>query len=282
MSDDDLRDAFGAQITEALELRSRSDAPTETVLAARQADRQGFRRRLLVAALVVAIVAAAVPLLIARTRGTDRVGTVNAGDTTTGAPRTSTSASIAPSTTTASTTAPPVKPIVPVRLVTPAAVGSLRFGVATAADVRTTIGVPEASVRGSFGVSTLPGYLALGYECASTKAPGRMHIGPNGTDRPPYCRTVFYINVNTATLAGFATTTTHYATAAGTKVDMTGAEAQLRESRPVVGGCFSGIRIGEQTTPFAAMFAFVAVYSNNQVNGISVDNPANSVGVLFC
>ena len=279
--DDDLRDEFGARITAALDLRSQRDDSTETVIAVdRSADRQRARR-LLVGACAIAAVAAAVLLVVGLDRGGDSVRTIVPSNTTQ-KPAATTSSSSSTSTSTSPTTTP-VPPKPKIAVVTAESVGSLRFGIATAADVRSTVGSPDADVRGSFGVSSLPAYQALGYRCSSTKSANAVHIGAYGSDTPPYCRTVYFINVDTHTLAGFVTTESGYATAQGTTVGMTEADARRREGRPSVAGCFTGIQIGSAApSGFARMFVFVGVHPNDVVTGIEVDNPANSIGSLFC
>jgi hypothetical protein len=84
MSDDDgdneLRDAFGAQLTAALNLRSRDDSPATSPVAARRRVRQ----RVLVGVLTVALLAGAVALVADRTRHTARPSnTTPTTDTTT-------------------------------------------------------------------------------------------------------------------------------------------------------------------------------------------------------
>ena len=280
MSDDDLRDEFGTRITAALDLRSQRDDSTETVIAVdRTADRQRARR-LLAGVSAIAAVAAAVLLVLGLDRGGDSVRTIVPSNTTQ-KPAATTSSSSSTSTSTSPTTPVPPKPKIAV--VTAESVGSFRFGIATAADVRSTVGSPDADVRGSFGVSSLPAYQALGYRCSSTKSANAVHIGAYGPDTPPYCRTVYFINVGTHTLAGFVTTESGYATAQGTTVGTTEADARRREGRPSVGGCFTGIQIGSAASSgFARMFVFVGVHPDDVVTGIEVDNPANSIGSLYC
>lgn len=277
--DDDLRDELGARITAALDLRSQRDDSTETVIAVdRSADRQRTRR-LLVGACAIAAVAAAVLPVVVLDRGGDGVPTIVPSNTTQ-KPAATTSSSTSTST---SPTTTPVPPKPKIAVVTAESVGSLRFGIATAADVRSTVGSPDADVHGSFGVSSLPAYQALGYRCSSTKSANAVHIGAYGPDTPPYCRTVYFINVDTHTLAGFVTTESGYATAQGTTVGTTEADARRREGRPSVGGCFTGIRIGSAApSGFDRMFVFVGVHPNDVVGGIEVDNPSNSIGSLYC
>ena len=174
-----------------------------------------------------------------------------------------------------------IPPIQRVQLVTPSAVGRLHFGVATEADVRHEVGAPEATVHGSFGVSTYAEYRALGYRCSNTKGTTGIRIGPYGVDAPPYCRTVYYINIATSTLAGFETTTTDYATAKGTKVGMSAAQAARREGHAVGTGCFTGIKVGAQSWPLQ-MFIFVGTRPGDRVSAIVADNRRNTVGNLFC
>jgi hypothetical protein len=274
--DDELRDEFGARIAAAL-LRSRRDDSTESLVAAGRGARRRHVHPLVVGACAIAAVAAALLLAFGLDRGGDGVRTI-APSNTTRKPAGTTSSS---SSSTTSTTTLPVQPTN--MIVTAESVGPLRFGSATAADVRSKVGTPDAEVRGSFGVSTLPDYEALGYRCSSTKSDQRVHIGAYGSDTPPYCSTVYFINVDTQTLAGFLTTASDDATARGTTVGMTEADAQRREGGPSIAGCFTGIRIGSATpTGFDRMFVFVGVHPNDQVTGIAVDDPSNSIGNLFC
>jgi hypothetical protein len=100
MTDDDrdneLRDAFGQRFTEALDLRSRADAPgVEPVAAPRHA-----HQRVLVGAMVVALLAGAAAVIADRTRHTGR--TIRPADTTT----TQTTESTTPSSTSTPALAP--------------------------------------------------------------------------------------------------------------------------------------------------------------------------------
>jgi hypothetical protein len=281
VSEDDLRDEFGARLTAALDLRSQRDDATETVVTVHQWTRRQRARRVFVGVCAIAAGAAAVLLVVGLDRGGHGVRTIVPTNTTTkpaGTTSSSSSTSTSPSST---TTLPRIQPKVTV--VTAESVGSLRFGVATAADVRSKVGAPDADVLGSFGVSTLPDYQALGYRCSSTKSDHGVHIGAYGPDTPPYCRTVYFINVDTHTLAGFLTTASGYATAQGTMVGMSEATARRREGRPSIAGCFTGIQIGSAApSGFDRMFVFVGVHPNDLVTGIAVDDPANSIGNLFC
>lgn len=281
--DDDLRDDFGARITSALTLRSEPDDATESVRAVYRKVGRQRTARIVVGACAIAAVAAAVLLVVGLDGGGDTVRTIVPSNTTQKPAGTTSSSSSSSSSTAPSSTTTLPRPQPTIRVVTAEAVGSLQFGVATAPDVRSNVGVPDADVRGSFGVSSLPAYEALGYRCSSTRSDHGVHIGAYGSDTPPYCRTVYFINVETQTLAGFLTTAPGYATAQGTTVGMSEAAARRREGRPAIAGCFTGIKIGSAApSGFDRMFVFVGARPDDLVTGIAADNPPNSIGNLFC
>ncbi|MDQ1479532.1 MAG: hypothetical protein QOI44_393, partial [Actinomycetota bacterium] len=168
-------------------------------------------------------------------------------------------------------------------VVTPTRIGPLQLGVATESEVRAHLGTPDATAIGNYGVS-FPNFRALGYNCSTLQIPGGITLHPYDPSlRGPFCRTVYYLNNNTQTLAGFNTTRTDYTTARGTTVGMTMGEAQLREREPFYPlGCFVGIWLGYQTaSPQIFLFA-TGRNLGDQVGEIGVDNNSNSVGVLFC
>ncbi len=285
MPDDELRDDFGAQLTAALEHRSQRDVPTDgaATIRARARSRQ-VRLRAASGALAAAVVAAAFVLLVQLPNHDNGISTIDSRHPSASTrPSTTTTTTTTPvSSTTSTTTSTTIPNRVPV-VVTADAVGPVRFGVATEADVRAAVGPPDATIQGSFGVAGVPDYRALGYGCANAKRSDRIRIGPYGVDAPPYCQTVYYVNTATATLAGFETKTTGYTTAHGTTVGTTGPGAASRESHPVVGGCFTGIQIGAAApSGQAEMFVFVGTGPSAVVSAIAVDHPANSVGALFC
>jgi hypothetical protein len=287
MSDEDvrdgLRDSFGDQLAAALALRSQVEAPTETVAAVQRRAHRQRSRRMLGGAFAIVLVAASVLAVVIVTRGGDGVRTIVPSNTTISPPNTT---SAVPSTTTPTSPTTVPKPVVTPKLgsiVTATGVGSLRFGVATAADVRSHEGTPDGDVRGSFGMAGVPDYRALGYGCSSVKSALGIHIGPYGSDAPPYCRTVFFINVDTQTLAGFETTSPAYSTAKSTTPGMSEAAARSREGQPSTQGCFTGILIGPRAGDGSPqVFVFVGVHVTDRVSAIAADNPGNSVGVLFC
>jgi hypothetical protein len=121
MSDDDgdneLRDAFGDRITDALNLRSRDDASGMAPVATHRRAQQ----RVLVGALVVALLAGTVALIADRTRHTARQ--VRPVATTTVPTETTTPTSTAPTTTT--TTRPALVPVTAEQLLSDVPIGAL-------------------------------------------------------------------------------------------------------------------------------------------------------------
>jgi hypothetical protein len=162
-------------------------------------------------------------------------------------------------------------------------IGQLQLGVSTASDIISHLGTPEASGVSTFEVPDLPGFQALGYDCAPTQIPGGSPIHPYPTTRGPYCRTLYYINRSTGRLAGFGTTSTRYATAAGTTIGTTVGEALRRERQPQFYpyGCNVGISLGDEHTA-AQIELFTGQQLTDAVDYIAVDTNTNSVGVLFC
>ncbi len=164
------------------------------------------------------------------------------------------------------------------------AIGSGRTGVVEtggACQSKDSIAWIDGTVEIDVIARRYPDYRALGYHCSNTKGTTGIRIGPYGVDAPPYCRTVYYINVATSTLAGFETTTTDYATAKGTKVGMSAAEAANREGHAVGTGCLTGIKVGDQSWPLQ-MFIFVGTRPGDRVSAIVADSRHNTVGNLFC
>lgn len=106
--DDDLRDGFGAQITAALERRSRGDIPTARIaLPRRPAHHRRARRRVLVGALAIALLATAVGILLGRDHEKGFVRTIHPAATTTDEKPRTTATSTGPPTTTSRVNAGP-------------------------------------------------------------------------------------------------------------------------------------------------------------------------------
>jgi hypothetical protein len=147
MSDDDrdneLRDAFGDRLTGALNLRSRTEAPAMAPIVTRRRAPQ----RVLVGALVVALLAGAVALIADRSRHTGR--TIRPADTTTTS-ETSTSTT---------TPQPALVPVTAEQLMNSAPIGSLCGHPAGRLENGTLPANPQAA--GFVGLPTNPS--AVGY-----------------------------------------------------------------------------------------------------------------------
>jgi hypothetical protein len=175
-------------------------------------------------------------------------------------------------------------------------VGDLQLAQSTEADVRASIGAPDATTRGSFsapgqkaGDPALPDYDALGYGCGATAAPTRIPLAVQPAVRGPYCATIYFINTSTKTLAAFETTSPTYLSAQATSIGMSPADAQQREGKQLIPhGCAgSFIQLGTfyQNGPGAtgaAEFIFVGPTASNPVRMIAVESNVNPVGMLFC
>jgi len=166
-------------------------------------------------------------------------------------------------------------------------IGPLQLGVSTEADVRSEIGAPDRVGTGNFdgpnGPSPFPDYLSLGYDCADTEFPGGQLLRPfEPPFHGPYCRTVYFINANTGTLAGLYTTSKSFETASGTMIGMTVADALQREHAPFYPeGCNVGIPLGGNADA-ASMVLFTGQTTSSLIAYIGVDSNRNGVGVLFC
>jgi hypothetical protein len=159
-------------------------------------------------------------------------------------------------------------------------IGPLRLGVSTASAVIANVGTPEATAIGNAGVD-LPNCEAFGYECSVLPYAIPLLFQPEV--HGPYCGTVYYLNVKTQTLGGFATTSNRYSTAAGTTVGMTATEAARREGQNPTTGCLPfGIQLGALSGLHPGVQINMFISTTNTVSELSVDNSANTVGVLFC
>jgi len=178
--------------------------------------------------------------------------------------------------------------VVPARwaVTTTGKVGPLQLGTSTAADVRTAAGVPDATTTGTFGIPSFPDYDALGFDCAGQQTADRipLHVQPQLAG--PFCRTIFYVNTATNTLAGFETTSDHYATAQGTTVGMTTAEAERRESQTVQPAACrpSGMSFGAPDNPQSpgAIILEMGTSPTDLVTKLTSEDDQIQVGVEFC
>lgn len=175
--------------------------------------------------------------------------------------------------------------VVPARwkVTTTGGVGPLQLGTSTAVDVVTAAGAPDGKSRGTFGVTGYPDFQALGYDCSGQSAADRISLHPQPNETGPYCRTVFFVNVDTATLAAFNTTSDKYESANGVSVGTAVADAEQREGRPAVNGCFRGIALGDiSANPYEVFIWVVAGQPNATVSSISAEAASNQVGLMFC
>jgi hypothetical protein len=160
-------------------------------------------------------------------------------------------------------------------------IGSLQISVSKQSDVTGEFGAPDASAAGSFGVSSYPGFQALGYDCttsASAKRDPLVLYSTGPTPQGPYCKTIFYINDRTKTLGAFSTTSSAFATEKGTSVGSTESAAARNEGQNSSAGCDTGISLGQPRT----IFINVGTKPTDHVNRITAELPANAVGALFC
>jgi len=168
-------------------------------------------------------------------------------------------------------------------------IGALKLGGSTLTDVVAALGVPQAEAEGNFGDAGAPNYKGLGYECAPQPGGELRSVGSEG---PPYCHTVYYLDTATRVLGGFWTISTRYATSHGTRVGISEHSAASREHRPATVGCLSGISELSRDT-----FLYISIRggkvrrpsSKNQldlvggrVDNIAVESRHDPVGVLFC
>jgi hypothetical protein len=94
---------------------------------------------------------------------------------------------------------------------------------------------------------------------------------------------VFFVNVDTGTLAAFNTTSDKYETSNGVSVGTTAADAEQREGRPAVNGCFQGIALGDLAADPYEVFIWVnGGQPTAAVSSLSAEAASNQVGLMFC
>ena len=168
-------------------------------------------------------------------------------------------------------------------------IGSLQLGSSTVATITGALGPAEGEAEGNFGG---PGanYLGLGYECEPELRGELRSIGSEG---PPYCHTIYYIDMATEVLGGFWTISRHYVTSHGTSVGTSEQLASRREHHSAVIGCLSGISElnrsvflyleirGGATRPPAHQDEASRLVGG-RVASIAIESRRDEVGVLFC
>jgi hypothetical protein len=269
-----------------------SDAPGELSWVAVQSGARRIRQRRLAAlAVACAIVVVAASAALAAGRNDDRHVRVagvptSSSTTTTEQPTAPTTSTTTTATTTSSTTTSttPLQPGGGMRWIVTktGGVGPLQLGVSTEAEVRAAAGPPDGTGRSKFGVTGYPDFQALGYDCFDQADSGRLSLHPQPNATGPYCRTVFYVNVDTGTLAGFNTTSNRYETEHGVSVGTSSADAAQREGQAPVSGCFQGIALGDLTASPYELFIWVGTQPTDAVTSISAEAASNQVGLMFC
>jgi hypothetical protein len=168
------------------------------------------------------------------------------------------------------------------KITTTGKVGPLQFGVSTAADVIAAAGTPDGLSRATFEVAGRPDFDALGYDCSDHAGTGFLTLHPQPTIAGPYCRTVFFVNVDTGTLAAFETTSNRYETDNGVAVGMAEPDAARLEGKDPVAGCFTGIALGDLSTDADEVFIWVGIQPTDVVTSIMAEGASNQVGLIFC
>jgi hypothetical protein len=139
-------------------------------------------------------------------------------------------------------------------------IGPLRIDHSDAAAVIAFAGRPDAERRGREFDSRR--YRALGYGCAKIPSDVVFPIVPGG----PYCRTIFYINPRTDTLATFFTTSPRYSEDHGVRIGMRTADAERLLHRRLYAGCEEDIHLGSPTATLTIAF----------LGGVARKEPASS------
>ena len=166
-------------------------------------------------------------------------------------------------------------------------VGKLHFGFSTERDVIRAIGAPQHTAEDNFHLGAYtPEYRALGYQCGRA-APYRRRLTYYG-HHGPYCRTIYYVNLESGVLGSFWTTSHIYRTAHGTTIGMGQRDASRREHKPATGGCFDGI--SERSRAIALEIEIVGSHYQRRTGHIvggyvysfSIDSRSEGLGLLFC
>jgi hypothetical protein len=101
-------------------------------------------------------------------------------------------------------------------------IGPLQIDKSTRADVVAFAGAPDAEVRERvFGFGQ---YIGLGYDCQENRSDSTFTLGNSG----PYCRTAYFLDINTRKLEDFVTTSASFREARGVRIGTSLADAQRR------------------------------------------------------
>jgi hypothetical protein len=110
-------------------------------------------------------------------------------------------------------------------------------------------GRPDAERHGQ-----TPGYApydALGYGCGKRHA---TDTAPLVEGRPPYCRTVFFINHRTGRLETFFSSSTDYVEGHGVRIGMATSTAERRLHKRLFEGCETNIYLKSSTADLTIAF----------------------------
>jgi hypothetical protein len=164
-------------------------------------------------------------------------------------------------------------------------IGSLRLDRSDRTDILAVAGEPQVDEVNSTGYA---GWEALGYDCGpmATRAP---LVAPAGT-RGPYCRTVYYLNLETGRLGTFFTSLPSFRDAHGVTVGMRTAKAGRLEGVQASAGCLAGIGV---STPKALLHVVISgghihqhgnklLLRGGRVGALVLHGRRHDVGVFDC
>ena len=134
-------------------------------------------------------------------------------------------------------------------------------------------------------------FIALGYWCTHVSfggIPTMMWLKSTGDPigSGTSCRTVYFVNQETGTLAGFSTNMPAFHTIAGTRPGMSRAEASRREHKPWMTGPTVWIR---STTTNAALVIYASIvvtkhgtwYAGRSVASLALETSRHPIGLEF-
>jgi len=126
---------------------------------------------------------------------------------------------------------------VPARIVVSAAgsIGKLHVDQSDRAAVIAFVGKPDAERHSVERAGSAP-YDALGYDCGSRLSRQTFPL-VSYPYRPPYCRTIFWIDVKSGRLENFFTTDSRYSEAHGIRIGMATPIAERLLHRRLFAGC---------------------------------------------
>jgi hypothetical protein len=174
-----------------------------------------------------------------------------------------------------------------IRVTSGGRIGPLRLDHSGKPEIVAFAGEPEVDETSSGDLPNL-GWEALGYGCGQTdtRAPLVATAGPEG----PYCRTVYYVNLETKHLGTFFTSRPNFRDAHGVSVGTRTAQAARREGAPALAGCLEGIGISTPTAMFHLVISGGHMHSHGnkllvrggRVGALVLHSRQHDVGVFDC